>query len=317
MNWAFSLLFLFIVVFSLYSINLEVILYPISLSAFLTSIVVVFDFTKFYKQHRQLSYLKGFIETSIDELPYASNLIEADYQQLLNKLFDYKNNLALQADSMRTDLIDYFTLWAHQIKTPIAAMRLLLQSEQSHQLNSDLMMQLSTIEQYVEMVLGYLRIESTSSDFVFKKYNLSEIVKQAIRKYSYFFINKNIKLEFQEVECMVLTDEKWFLFIVEQILFNALKYTQKGKITIAINAKKKLLTIQDTGIGILNEDLPRIFEKGFTGYNGRMDKKATGIGLYLCKKVLDKLSHKISITSEVDVGTKVKIDLSSTKTIIE
>lgn len=178
--------------------------------------------------------------------------------------------------------------------------------------------QLLKIEQYVEMVLGYLRIESSSSDFVLQKYLLSDLVKQAIRKYASQFIRKNIKLELREMDCLILTDEKWFVFVIEQLLSNALKYTNQGTISIYLDPlQPKILIIEDTGIGIAKEDLPRIFEKGFTGYNGRMDKKATGIGLYLCQKILTKLSHQISITSDIKMGTKVMINLEQLETMYE
>ena len=222
-----------------------------------------------------------------------------------------------KADIRQTEMIDYFTMWAHQIKTPIAAMRLLIESETSDY-DKELISQIFKIEQYVEMVLGYIKLDNLSSDLVLEKHSLSNIVKQCIRKHAPLFIKKNIALDFQEMDCTVLTDEKWLVFAIEQLLSNALKYTNEGKISISIvNQERKLLVIEDAGIGIASEDLPRVFEKGFTGYNGRLDKKATGIGLYLCKKVLDKLSHSIYITSEVNIGTRVEIEFFSPETIFE
>lgn len=310
-------LIIFAVVFSLYSLQLEAIIYAFFLSFCVGAIFIGYDFIKYYKKHKDLCILKKQITTGLVEMPSAGNLIEVDYQNILSTLYNQRLTLISKMDSKQSEMIDYYTLWAHQIKTPIAAMRLLLQSEQSEQ-NKEMLAQIFKIEQYVEMVLGYLRIENTSSDLVIQNYNLSEIVKQAIRKYANVFIRKNIALEFKEMDRIVLTDEKWLVFVIEQILSNALKYSNSGKISIYMDDdEKKILVIEDTGIGIAEEDLPRVFEKGFTGYNGRMDKKATGIGLYLCKKIVDKLSHTITITSEVDVGTKVKIDLSSVKTIIE
>ncbi|MGB4381461.1 MAG: ATP-binding protein, partial [Bacillota bacterium] len=207
------------------------------------------------------------------------------------------------------DMVDYYTTWAHQIKTPIAAMRLLLQSEQS-ETNSELLEQLFKIEQYVEMALQYLRLENISSDLVLKEHSLDTIVKQAVRKYSNSFIRKKIKLNYAELNHNVLTDEKWLVFVIEQILSNALKYTDSGEISIYMDDEMPdTLVIEDTGIGIAEEDLPRVFERGFTGYTGRIDKKATGIGLFLCKQILDRLSHTITIESQVGEGTKVKIGL--------
>lgn len=308
---------IFAMVFSLYSLELEPVLYASFLSAIISFIFIAYDFIKYYKKHNDLCILEKKISIGLDKLPVANNLIEADYQNILQTLYEQSTDLISNIDIKQTEMVDYYTLWAHQIKTPIAAMRLILQSEYTEQ-NKELLEQVFKIEQYVEMVLGYLKIDNNSSDLVLKKYNLLEIIKQVIRKYAHVFIRKNIALDLKEMDCVVLTDEKWLVFVIEQILWNALKYTSSGKISIYMDdISQKVLVIEDTGVGIAEEDLPRIFERGFTGYNGRMDKKATGIGLYLCKKILDKLSHTISITSKVNAGTKVKIDLSSIKTIIE
>lgn len=308
---------IFLMVFSLYSLPLESIVYALLLSASVGAVFVVYDFTKYYKKHNELCILEKQISTGLDKIPSANNLIEADYQNILRTLYHQSTELISKIDIKHTEMIDFYTLWAHQIKTPIAAMRLLLQSDHTEG-SKELLTQTFKIEQYVEMVLGYLKIDGASSDLLLQNYSLLDIVRQSVRKYAYMFIRKNIVLELKEMDCTVLTDEKWMVFVIEQILSNALKYTRSGKISIYLEDNEgKILVIEDTGIGIAQEDLPRVFEKGFTGYNGRMDKKATGIGLYLCKKILDKLAHKITIESKINVGTTVKIDLSSRKTIIE
>lgn len=308
---------IFSVVFSLYSLQLEPIVYASFLSACAAAIFIVYDFMKYCKKHSELYILKKQVSTGLEEMPSTNNFIEADYQNILHALYNQKTELISKVDAKQTEMIDYYTLWVHQIKTPIAAMRLLLQGNHTEE-NKELLAQTFKIEQYVEMVLGYLRIDSASSDLMLQNCSLLEIIRQSIRKYAHMFIRKNITLELKEMDCTVLTDEKWLAFVIEQILSNALKYTNSGKILIYMeDEKKRVLVIEDTGIGIAREDLPRVFEKGFTGYNGRMDKKATGIGLYLCKKILDKLSHRITITSKVNVGTKVKINLCSIKTMIE
>lgn len=308
---------IFVVVFYLYSLPLEAIVYGFFLSACIASIFIICDFMKYYKKHNELCMLKKQISTGIEKIPLASSLIETDYQNIMRALYNQKTELISKIDIKQTEMMDYYTLWAHQIKTPIAAMRLLLQSDYTEQ-NKELLEQTFKIEQYVEMVLGYLKIDGVSTDLVLQNYSLLGVVKQAIRKYAPIFIRKKIALELKEMDCSVLTDEKWLVFVIEQILSNALKYTNSGKVSIYMeDGAEKVLVIEDTGIGITREDLPRVFEKGFTGYNGRMDKKATGIGLYLCKKILDKLSHRITITSKVSLGTRVKIDLSSVKTMIE
>ena len=171
-----------------------------------------------------------------------------------------------------------------------------------------LLEQLQSVEQYVEMVLGYLRLESPSSDYVIRNYALDDIVRQAVRKYASQFIRRKLRLEYTPLNVSVITDEKWLLFVIEQVLSNALKYTRSGSVSITLEAPKTLC-IRDTGIGIAPEDLPRVFEKGFTGCNGRTDKRATGIGLYLCRRILEKLGHTIAITSTVGEGTTVRIGL--------
>lgn len=308
---------IFAIVLSLYNLPVEAVGYAVLLCTFIGIIFVVYDFINYYRKHRSLCELQNRISLSTLELPVPKDLLEKDYQELIKTVFQDKTQLASNADNARSELVDYYTMWVHQIKTPISAMGLLLQSEENEQ-NSELLMELFKIEQYVEMVLQYLRIDSASSDFVLKQYSLDDIVRQAVRKYAKLFIRKKISLDYSELDCKVLTDEKWLVFVIEQILSNALKYTNEGQISIYMdNKESKTLVIQDTGIGIAHEDLPRVFEKGFTGYNGRRDKKSTGLGLYLCKSVLTKLSHNITIESEVGKGTKIIIGLDTVNITFE
>ena len=149
-------------------------------------------------------------------------------------------------------------------------------------------------------------------DLVFEKQELDDLIHQAVRKYAPLFIRRKIALQYEDVHCQILTDEKWLEFVLEQVLSNALKYTRKGKIKIYMDPQSpKTLVIEDTGIGIAPEDLPRVFERGYTGYNGRTDKRSTGIGLYLCKQIMDRLSHTIRIESEMGVGTRVYLGLDT------
>jgi len=302
---------IFLVVLSLYSLPLEAVAYASLLTSIFILIIGIIDFIVFYRKHAELDKLKSSIVISDFTLPGSYDLIEKDYQELIKIIDEDRRNIINQKDKALTDMVDYYTIWAHQIKTPIAAMRLILQSEQSDS-NNELLEQLFRIEQYVEMVLQYLRLENINSDFVFKRYSLDDIMKQAVRKYSKTFIRKKIRLNYENLNCDVLTDRKWLVFVIEQILSNALKYTDSGEISIYMDDElHNTLVIEDTGIGIAQEDLPRVFEKGFTGYNGRLDKKSTGIGLFLCKRILNKLSHTISIESEVGKSTKVKIRLDT------
>ena len=295
--------------FAVYRLEQDAFLYMLLLWGVVGLIGAVVDFGLFYSRHRQLEAMRASVLYSLSELPDPRNLIEDDYDSALRALFCEKQRIESAADKERSVMVEYYTLWAHQIKTPIAAMRLLLQSEETPE-NRELLAELFRIEQYVEMVLSYLRLESPSSDFVIQRYPLDGIVRQAVRKYAPLFIRKKIRLEMGELSGTVLTDEKWLCFVVEQILSNSLKYTAKGSITIR-QEPGKVLVIEDTGIGIAPEDLPRIAEKGFTGLNGREDKRATGLGLYLCRRVLEKLSHKMEITSQVGKGTQVRLMLDS------
>lgn len=308
---------IFLMVFALYSLPFEPLYYGISLTITFIVIIGAVRFCSYYKKHELLKRLKMNITIANYELPISKELIEKDYQELIEIIDKARLDIINKKDKSYSEMVDYYTIWAHQIKTPIAAMRLLLQSEKSN-FHMDLLDQLFKVEQYVEMVLQYLRIESISSDLVFRSYNLDTIIKQAIKKYSSTFIRKKIKLYYEETHRDILTDEKWLVFVIEQILSNALKYTNTGEISIYMdNQLPQVLVIEDTGIGIAGEDLPRIFERGYTGFNGRRDKKSTGIGLYLCKRILNNMSHTITIESTIDKGTKVKIGFDTVDMVIE
>lgn len=271
-----------------------------------------FDFSRFLSRHRLLTLLREEITVSLDRLPPPRTLLEEDSQALIRTLSDDRARQISKADAAYQERMEYDTLWAHQIKTPIAAMRLVLQGIPPTQARAELEQSLFQIEQYVEMTLHYLRLQSDASDLLLKRVPLFPMVREAVKKYSMTFIRKNISLRLTETPCTVLTDEKWFTFVLEQLLSNSLKYTPAGgSISIYLDPQEdKSLVIEDTGIGIRPEDVPRVFEKGFTGYNGRMDKKSTGLGLYLCRQTLKRLSHRIFLSSQVGKGTRMKIDLS-------
>lgn len=249
--------------------------------------------------------------------------LEALYRSMIAKMRQEKEELIFEDQKRYTEMMDYYGMWAHQIKTPIAAMRILVQSgmdreenEENQKLFRQLQMELFKTEQYVEMVLSYLKIGDIAKDMVLERCDLGKFVRQAVKKYSRLFILQKLSLEMGEIAEIVLTDEKWLSFVVEQIISNALKYTKSGSVSIYLE-QEGVLVIKDTGIGISAEDLPRIMEKGYTGYNGRIDKRSTGIGLYLCKKVMDKLHHQLRIDSEDGKGTKVVLDLRRTQLDLE
>ena len=307
---------IFGILFYLYDIPSDAIVYGCELSFVWSAVCLLIDFYKYYKRHKLLQINREQFFENAEELPEYMDIIESDYQELAKELYQAKQDLISQNRIARKEMLDYYGMWVHQIKTPIAAMDILLQNTEQflYQLDeqeiiqesmpvSDMKMELFKIEQYVEMALNYLRVEDISADLSFKKHAVDDMVRQVIRKYSKIFISKKIKMNFKPTERRVVTDEKWFVFVLEQLISNALKYTKQGQISIYM--EKKSLVIEDTGIGIPAEDLPRIFEKGFTGYNGRENKKSTGIGLYLCKNIMDKLQWNITADSEVGTGTKI------------
>ena len=298
---------LFGLVFYLYQISLEPILYA-SLLCFVVGLILFFiGYSRYVLRHRALQVVIQQALVSLDRLPLPKGLIEADYQRLLHILWEEKTRLAWEVDRERQSMVDYYTMWVHQIKTPIAALDLLLQGDNSAD-REEKATQLFQIRQYVDMVLQYLRLESDSSDLLLAPYSLDDLIRQAVRQYAPLFIRRRIRLDFQPTEMSLITDEKWMVFVIGQILSNALKYTtEQGQ--VCIYAEGRNLIIADTGIGIRPEDLPRIGEKGFTGYNGRSDKKSTGLGLYLCKRVLDRLGYGLHIYSAVDQGTEVHLHL--------
>ena len=220
-----------------------------------------------------------------------------------------------EAESKLTDLLDYYTLWVHQIKTPIAATRLLVAEVSERELKRQLEQEIFKIDSYTNLVLQYLRLESFHDDLVLKKENIEDLVKEVIRKYAIFFIQKSLSINMHDLDRSIVTDKKWLLVVIEQILSNSLKYTNEGGIEIYMEDQE--LCIKDTGIGIKNSDVLRVFERGFSGYNGRLTQQSSGLGLYLSKKISEELGHQIRIESEVGKGTTVRIKFAEVNLLIE
>ena len=287
----------------------------------------------YIRYDRKVRYLKDMLQQPFSgemKLPETEDVTE----ELLGQLVENANierQLTLNtAARQQSEMKDYYAKWVHQIKTPIFALRLLLREEPEE--NRESGAQLFRIEQYVEMVLGYLRTEDMSADLKLTRCSLDRIIREQIHKYAGIFVSKKLSLSYEGTDAIVLTDEKWLGFVIGQILSNALKYTRTGGIEIWLedergnrvsenpnlkqntapgicNTAPATLVIADSGIGIQPEDLPRIFEKGYTGVNGREDNRATGIGLYLSRKILRKLGHEITVDSQVDKGTEVRMSL--------
>lgn len=306
---------IFLGLFALYHVPWRAAAYPAALCLCLEALFLLRDYRRFRREHEALRQLAELEELTPDRLPEPENQQARDYTRLLEGQMDRLSGLRTEDARRMTTQTDYFSAWAHQIKTPIASMGLKLQREDSA-LSRRLRGDLNRIEQYVDMAMTYLRLDAETGDYVFRQQPLEPIVRGAVKKFAGEFIDRKLGLRLEPMENTVLTDEKWLSFVIGQILSNALKYTPAGEISI-YTREPDTLVIRDTGIGIAPEDLPRIFEKGFTGYNGRSDKKASGIGLYLCKRVCDRLGHEISIESEPGKGTAVYLKLGRPKIGIE
>ena len=294
-------------IFFLYHVEKEAVFYGTVLCLLLLVIVLPVHFIHYWLRHKELFELKGRNYLEAKQVPDAKGLIENDYRDLL---LEWIGNTAREKSNLRIfkeDSVEFYSTWVHQIKTPIAVMRLWLQEEDTEE-NGRLLLELSKIEQYADMVLSYFRLDTTAKDLVNRQYPLDEIIRSCIRRYASWFVTKGISVRYEGTDLKVLTDKKWLTFMIEQILSNAIKYTDEGSITIRVE-EGPVLYIKDTGIGIAKEDLPRIFEKGFTGYNGRADKKSTGIGLYLVKRSVDLLGTPVNVQSTPGQGTVFSIDL--------
>ena len=301
--------------FRLYHLPVKAVIYPVILCGAAGLIFMYMDFRRVREKYTELRRISGVLDIVTGTLPEADGIEEESCLRIIDLLCDEYNDMRNDMNRKYSDMMDYYTAWAHQVKTPISSMRLNLQNEDSP-LSRKLSADLFRVEQYVEMVMMYLRLDSDTSDYVIKEYELDDIVRQAVKKFAGEFIARKLVLCYEPLETKVVTDEKWLSFVLEQILSNALKYTTEGSITISLK-KPKILCITDTGMGIAPEDLPRIFEKGYTGYLGRKDKKASGIGLYLCKRICKNLGHRIWAESVPGQGTTVFIDLTQQKLQVE
>lgn len=324
-------------------ISLSEILYGILVCVFIILVIAGIDFYQYYHYCINLEQLKNTITISTNGMPSPKHLYELPYQQCIKQLGQEKNRVQNELLDRQQDLTEYYSMWVHQIKTPIAALKLLLDEEKhlntmskddTNVINTEKKQQeLFKIEQYVDMALQYMRLGSKSNDFVFEEVCLDAVVKPSIRKFSKQFIHKKLALHYEPTLITAVTDKKWLGFVLEQLLSNAIKYTKSGGITITVTSglydaellphytdnpawikkqdidtyKKVCITIEDTGIGIRAEDLPRVCEKGYTGYNGHEGMHSTGIGLYLCKQILDKLGHRLLISSIEGAGTKAEV----------
>ena len=286
----------------------------------------------YIRYSRKVRYLKNMLLQPFSgemKLPETEDVTEELFEQLAENA-NIERQLTVSATArQQSEMKDYYAKWVHQIKTPIAGLQLLLQMERSEldeaesqekiseelylkqlQNVTDIEEELFRIEEYVGMALQYQRINSTANDYILKQISLDAVIREVIHKYAKIMIRRKIRMHYEKTEATVISDEKWLEFVLEQLLSNAVKYTPEGEITISVQEEPQQiwLEIRDTGIGIRSEDIPRVFEKGYTGFNGHADKRSTGIGLYLCREVLQKLGHTIQIQSEMGKGTNVKVE---------
>ncbi len=301
-------------------------LYAAWISFFFIAVGCLFDFLGFRGRCQKLQEALDGGTQGDYRLPVPKGLVERMYQELLCESVWERRRLVSELDGKQADMADYYTMWIHQVKTPIAALRLLQQRTEEYGEEKENRRQsaeeLFKIEQYAEMALHYARLDSISSDMLLKRYDIGVIIRRAVKKYAVLFIGSGLEFSMGDIACEAVTDEKWLGFVMEQLLANALKYTKEGCIRIygADSAGNpcgdravEYIAVEDTGIGIRAEDLPRIFERGFTGYNGRMDRKSTGIGLYLCRSIMDRLGHTVNVESEEGKGTKVILGFGQEK----
>ncbi len=298
---------MFAAVLFLYGLPVEAAGYGGLLCALALALSAGVDFYLYRRKILHLESLRGQAALLLDQLPEPRSPKEEAYHALLLELDQDRRTAVSHAGARQRETIDYYTMWVHQIKTPISAMRLILQEDETDR-GRELGAELFRVERYVELVLSYLRLGGGGTDHLIREYPLENILRQAARKYAPLFIRGKVSLDLQETDLRVLTDEKWLQLVVEQVLSNAVKYAPGGRVTIHTEGEN--LLIEDNGTGIAPEDLPRIFERGFTGCNGRIDKRATGIGLYLCRQICGQLGHTIHAASEPGRGTIITIGLA-------
>lgn len=301
--------------------------YGLLLCLFITAVTIAVGYGRHYRSFRQLEQIQENIVAEPNDMKTPEYMYERQYQNCVRLLAKENNRIRNEMLNRQQDMAEYYSMWVHQVKTPIAALKLLIDEDMAAYLESEDICENDTrvtnekqkqnelfrIEQYIDMALQYTRLGADTNDFVIERVLLDEVIKNSIHKYAKLFIHKKLSLTYEPQDIMAVTDKKWLGFVLDQLLSNAIKYTKQGGITIRVehiadaSEENVSIVIEDTGIGISAEDLPRICEKGYTGYNGHADKHSTGIGLYLCKAILDKLGHRLVITSEIGQGTRVEI----------
>lgn len=215
--------------------------------------------------------------------------------------------LRMREISERKSVQEYFLMWLHQIKTPITASKLILEDETEPDAD-ELKAQLIYIEEYTNMAMSYLKLMNVETDFSVTEVSLDEVIRLVLKKYSIIFIKNSLSLDYQSLGISVYSDTRWLTILLEQLISNALKYTEKGSISIYYDGERSALCVKDTGMGIRSEDLPKIFDKGYSGFNGRLNQKSSGIGLFLASRIAERLDLRITVESKPREGSLFAIE---------
>lgn len=305
-----GMMVIFSLVYLLGRLPLDLFLYSMEVSIFLFAIYLALQYIQYARRYEKVRSLQTTDVATLQELSESTDPIDRLYiEKLALVMRELREADTIHADR-QADQLDYFTLWLHQIKTPISAVSLLNQSssgKEARQISQELL----RLEDYTHMALNYVKLEEPGSELDLSEVDIDGVLKKALKKYAILFIYNGIKLEYEPLQMMVLSDEKWLQNLLEQLLSNSLKYTPTGTISLYKDpVKENTLIIEDTGVGIRSEDLPKIFNKGYSGFNGRLYEKSTGLGLFLSKKICERLGHRLDIQSELGKGTRVLIDMS-------
>ncbi|MDF7627118.1 sensor histidine kinase [Lactobacillaceae bacterium L1_55_11] len=292
---------------SLRDVDLAVVADVAWISAYALVGVSLFLYWRWRRIQKDLQQLSQ--ESHLAELPTIPTFTstERHYQTLVRQQIQDLAATQAALDQQGQDLQDYYALWVHQIKVPLSVLDLMSQTGTVDM--SQTRRQLLAINQYLEMMLQYVRLQNFNQDLNYEKVAVRPILVDILKDYRYWFIEKDLSVILGDSDFTVTTDPKWLRFVLEQLIFNAIKYTEAGQIQINCTPNQTMV-IEDSGIGIAAADLPLIFQAGYTGYNGRLDQNASGLGLYLVQEILSRLGHGITITAEVGVGTQVTVDLA-------
>ncbi len=278
--------------------------YACVLISFAFICILLADGARYRRSRRRMAKLAEHIELLPRELPEPIDSLGKDYDDVIRALTRENERLRTESLRQQEEQREYYTLWVHQIKTPISAMRLLLDAANEEQAKL-LRQELFKVDQYADLALKFVKLGDIASDLVIERCDLNEIARAAVKKYSLLFVYSKLSVQIEPLAKDIPCDRMWLEFILCQLLSNSVKYTHSGGVRISMD--RQSLVVEDTGIGIRKEDLPRIFEKGYTGYNGRMDTRASGIGLYLVRRAADALGIRVEVRSELSKGTRVSL----------